>query len=74
MQHKLATWAEDDPNRRFDRLLRLIAEQAWLTEARIVLASSGANTPGIDGMDKRRMQPGLAEYLAGLRTDLLNGS
>jgi RNA-directed DNA polymerase len=75
MQHKLAAWAEDDPNRRFDRLLRLIADRAWLAEAaRIVLASSGANTPGMDGMDKQRMQAGLAEQLAGLHTDLLNGS
>jgi RNA-directed DNA polymerase len=75
MQHKLATWAEDDPNRRFDRLLRLTADRAWLVEAaRIVLASSGANTPGIDGMDKQRMQARLAEHLAELRTDLLNGS
>ncbi len=57
MQHKLATWAESDPNRRFDRLLRLIADREWLAEAaRIVLASSGARTPGIDGMDKQRMQ------------------
>ena len=75
MQHKLATWAESDPNRRFDRLLRLIADRAWLAEAaRIALASSGANTPGIDGMDKQRMQAGLAEHLAGLRTDLLTGN
>lgn len=75
MQHKLATWAESDQNRKFDRLLRLIADRAWLTEAaRIVLASSGANTPGIDGMDKRRMQAVLAEQLASLRTDLLTGS
>jgi RNA-directed DNA polymerase len=75
MQHKLATWAEDDPNRRFDRLFRLIADGTWLGEAaRIVLASSGANTPGIDGMDKQRMQAGLAENLAGLRTDLLSGN
>ena len=75
MQHKLATWAEDDPNRRFDRLLRLIADRAWLAEAaRIALASSGANTPGIDGLDKQRMQAGLAKYLAGMRTDLLNGN
>jgi len=42
MQHKLATWAEAGPNRRFDRLLRLIADREWLAEAaRIVLASSG---------------------------------
>jgi RNA-directed DNA polymerase len=75
MQHKLATWAESDPNRRFDRLLRLIANGAWLAEAaRIVLASSGANTPGLDGMDKQGMQAGLAEHLASLRTDLLDGT
>ncbi|MEJ2459907.1 MAG: group II intron reverse transcriptase/maturase [Novosphingobium sp.] len=75
MQHKLATWAESDANRRFDRLLRLIADRAWLAEAaRIVLASSGANTPGIDGMDKQRMQAGLADHLASLRTDLLTGN
>ena len=75
MQHKLATWAESDPNRRFDRLLRLIADRAWLADAaRIVLASSGANTPGIDGMDKQRMQVGLADHLASLRMDLLTGN
>ncbi len=75
MQHKLATWAESDPNRRFDRLLRLMADREWLAEAaRIVLASSGAKTPGIDGMDKRRLQAELAEHLASLRTDLLTGS
>ena len=74
MQHKLATWAESDGARRFDRLLRLIADRAWLAEAaRIVLASSGADTPGIDGIDKRRMQAGLAKELARLRTDLLTG-
>jgi group II intron reverse transcriptase/maturase len=75
MQHKLATWAQSDPTRRFDRLLRLIADQAWLAEAaRVVLASSGAHTPGIDGMDKQRMQTGLAEHLASLHTDLLSGN
>ena len=74
MQNKLATWAESDPNRRFDRLLRLIADRAWLAEAaRIVLASRGANTPGIDGIDKQRMQAGLADHLESLRTDLLTG-
>lgn len=75
MQHKLATWAESDPNRRFDRLLRLIADREWLAEAaRIVLASSGARTPGIDGMDNRRMQAGLEQHLADLRTNLLKGT
>lgn len=75
MQHKLATWAESDPNRRFDRLLRLIANREWLAEAaRITLASRGANTPGIDGMDKQRMQVALDEHLAGLQMDLLAGN
>jgi RNA-directed DNA polymerase len=75
MQHKLATWAESDPNRRFDRLLRLIANREWLAEAaRMVLASSGARTPGIDGIDKQRMQAGLDHHLTGLRTDLLQGT
>jgi retron-type reverse transcriptase len=75
MQHKLATWAETDPNRRFDRLVRLIADRDWLAEAaRIVLASSGARTPGIDGIDKRRLQARLDHHLADLRTSLLKGT
>jgi retron-type reverse transcriptase len=75
MQHKLATWAESDPSRRFDRLLRLIADRDWLAEAaRIVLASSGARTPGIDGMDKRRLQGELDQHLVDLRADLLKGA
>lgn len=75
MQHKLATWAESDPDRRFDRLLRLIAQRTWLAEAaRIVLASSGANTPGLDGMDKRWIQADLMDHLSRLQTDLLTGN
>ena len=38
------------------------------------LASSGAHTPGIDGIDKQRMQAGLAEHLSSLHTDLLSGN
>jgi len=75
MQHKLATWAENDPNRRFDRLLRLIANREWLAEAaRIVLASNGARTPGIDGMDKQRLQVRLDQHLDDLRASLLEES
>jgi retron-type reverse transcriptase len=75
MQHKLATWAESDPNRRFDRLLRLIATREWLAEAaRIVLASSGARTPGIDGIDKQRLQVRLDQHLDDLRKSLLDES
>jgi RNA-directed DNA polymerase len=74
MQHKLATWAKEDRTRRFDRLFRLIANRDWLAEAaRIVLASSGAHTPGIDGMDKRRLERDLDQHLARLKADLLKG-
>ena len=75
MQHKLATWAKDDQTRRFDRLLRLIANRTWLAEAaRIVLASSGARTPGIDNMDKQRLELHLDDCLDKLRADLLKGT
>ncbi len=75
MQHKLATWAECDQTRRFDRLLRLIANREWLAEAaRIVLSSRGARTPGIDGMDKQRLQGNLENLLDELREQLLVGT
>jgi RNA-directed DNA polymerase len=75
MQHKLATWAERDQTRRFDRLLRLVANREWLAEAaRIVLSSKGARTPGIDGMDKQRLQDNLENLLDELRVQLLAGT
>ena len=75
MQHKLATWAASDPARQFTRLLRLIVNRDWLAEAaRIVLASSGASTPGIDGIDKHKMQRGLEDKLDQLQNDLLQGT
>ena len=75
MQHKLATWAEADPTRRFDRMLRLITNEVWLTEAaRITLASPGARTPGLDGMDKRRLEPVLGDHLRWLQAALLDGA
>ena len=75
MQHKLATWAEDSQTRRFDRLLRLIANLDWLAEAaRIVLASRGARTAGTDGIDQQSMQRHLDDHLEKLREDLLHGS
>ena len=74
MQHKLATWAQSDQTKRFDRLLRLVANREWLAEAaRIVLASNGARTPGIDGMDKQRLQINLDKHLDDLRAELLKG-
>jgi len=75
MQSKLATWSTENKERKFDRLLRLVADRAWLSEAaRITLASSGAKTPGVDGIDKVQMEENLHAELAAIRTELLAGS
>ncbi|MBX3324465.1 MAG: reverse transcriptase domain-containing protein [Nitrospira sp.] len=75
MQRKLATWSTENPERKFDRLLRLIADRTWLAEAvRITLASSGARTPGVDGVDKAMMTGNLHQELATIRAELLAGS
>jgi RNA-directed DNA polymerase len=74
MQNKLARWAEADDQRKFDRLLRLIANRSWLLEAaQITLASSGAKTAGIDGMDKAMMESHLEQHLEQIRLQLLAG-
>jgi retron-type reverse transcriptase len=74
MQRKLATWSTENTERKFDRLLRLIADNAWLAEAaRITLASSGARTPGVDGVDKAMMTGNLHQELATMRAELLAG-
>src|SRR5258708_19299023 len=75
MHKKCATWPAADQTRRFDRLLRLIADRNWLAEAaRIVLASKGANTPGLDGVDERRLAVDLEHHLDRLRVALLDGT
>ncbi len=75
MQGKLATWANEDGGRRFDRLLRLIANRSWLQEAaRMVLSSKGAHTAGVDGMDKKAMQECLEQQLEAIRIELLAGT
>jgi len=75
MQSKLATWSTENKERKFDRLLRLIADKNWLSEAaRLTLASSGARTPGVDGIDKRKLEGNLQLALAGIREELLAGS
>ncbi len=75
MQCKLATWATEDKSRRFDRLLRLIAEPVWLQEAtRITLASSGAHTPGVDGMTKISLEGRLPQLILAIREQLLSGT
>ena len=75
MQHKLAKWAQDDSKRRFDRLLRLIADRTWLAEAaRLVLASRDAKTPGMDNMRGDYFQQHKDEILERLRQSLLDGT
>ncbi|HYW91700.1 MAG TPA: group II intron reverse transcriptase/maturase [Gammaproteobacteria bacterium] len=74
MQCKLATWSTADGQRKFDRLLRLMADRTWLAEAaRVTLASSGARTAGIDGVDKSKLEPVLDQELSRLRAELLSG-
>src|SRR5690606_30213216 len=56
-------------------LLRLIAQPAWLREAaRITLSSSGAHTPGIDGVSKLCLQDRLPDVLKQIRDELLSDS
>ena len=75
MQSKLATWSTAEKERKFDRLLRLIADRTWLSEAaRITLASSGAKTPGVDGVDKEMMVRNLQHELTEIHNELLAGS
>ena len=74
MQNKIATWAEADDQRKFDRLLRLITHRSWLLEAaRITLASSGAKTAGIDGINKAMLEGQLDQHLEQIRLQLLSG-
>lgn len=64
MQSKLATWSAADPHRRIDRLSRLIAQRDWLlVAAEKTLASPGAKTAGVDGMDRQLMEPVLNQQL-----------
>ena len=65
MQHKLATWAESDPNRRFGRLLRLINVAMALAkvEWRAVCAERCAVQNG--ELNPCRRQEKLGEMLLG---------
>jgi group II intron reverse transcriptase/maturase len=75
MQRKLAMWSAEKEDRRFYRLLRLIAHPIWLEEAaRITLSSRGANTPGTDGVTRAVIEPHLKEELEEIRNQLLHGT
>jgi RNA-directed DNA polymerase len=75
MQRKLARWSSEDKGRKFDRLLRLIADGTWLAEAaHITLASRGARTAGVDGIDRQRLEAVLPGELSRIRAELLAGT
>src|SRR5579863_9989003 len=75
MQRKLAVWSTEDGERRFDRLLRMIANTEWLMEAaKKTLASSGAKTAGIDRVTRDGLMPHLEREVEDLRRELLSGS
>lgn len=75
MQNKLATWSAADSERKFNRLLRLIANPLWLHEAaRITLAAKGAKTAGVDGVDKQAMEDNLQQNLEQIRSELLSST
>ena len=75
MQSKLATWSTAEKECKFDRLLRLVADRTWLVEAaRITLASSGAKTPGVDGVDKEMLEGNLQHELTAIHDELLAGT
>ncbi len=75
MQRKLAVWSTEDRERRFDRLLRVIANTEWLMEAaKKTLASPGAKTAGIDRVTRDRLVPLLEREVQCLRRELLDGS
>nr|WP_211248336.1 group II intron reverse transcriptase/maturase [Halomonas halodenitrificans] len=75
MQSKLATWSTEDPNRRIDRLLRLIAGRDWLLDAAWkTLASKGAKTAGVDGETRRVVEQDISHYVDDIRSELLAGT
>lgn len=75
IQSKLATWSSENKERKFDRLLRLIAQEQWLHEAALItLKSNGAKTPGIDDVSKQDIESNLDDYLSQIRLELLSGT
>lgn len=75
MQSKLAKWSTEDKTRKFDRLLRLITSRDWLlAAANRTLKSSGAKTPGVDGIDKTAFADKLDANIETIRAELLSGA
>ena len=64
MQTKLHQWAMADPGRRFDDLLNLVYDPAFLVVAwNRVRGNKGARTAGVDGVAPRSIVFGAGELL-----------
>jgi len=75
MQLKLAKWSSEDPNQRFERLLRLIAQPEWLNLAlHAISTNSGFHTPGIDGVSGKTFLENQELHINAIRNDLLAGT
>jgi RNA-directed DNA polymerase len=77
IQAKLHRWAVDDPHRRFDDLMNLVADPAFLLIAwDRVRSNKGAKTAGVDGhtASSIALRPGVGEFLGTLRASLKDRS
>src|SRR5215218_4067927 len=73
IQAKLHRWAIDDPTRRFDDLINLVCDPAFLLVGwRRARGNMGARTAGVDGQTAAYIEwvRGEAAFLAELRADL----
>ena len=78
IQTKLHRWAGEDHARRFDDLVNLVADPAFLQVAgERVRENKGARSAGGDGRTARSIEdeaPGVAGFLLDLRADLKTGA
>lgn len=71
MQEKLHRWAAGDPDRRFDDLVNLVYDPAFLLVAwNRVRANKGARTAGVDGVAPRAIGTSAVALLGELRAEL----
>ena len=77
IQTKLHGWAVADPHRRFDDLMNLVADPAFLLIAwDRVRGNKGAKTAGVDGhtASSITLRPGVETFLGALRASLKDRS
>ena len=77
IQTKLHRWAVADPHRRFDDLMNLVADPAFLLIAwDRVRGNKGAKTAGVDGhtASSITLRPGVETFLGALRASLRDRS